>query len=320
MRKASTGDGWPDRRHPVTVPSPPSASDRIDGQVSATRKHGQTMSETFKYLAIKNWAKYQPDKKLRNKGASLPWVKDYTDKEFDADYCQLAPTERYVLDAMCRLTGRIGHNVPMNNQFIVSALAIPPRQRGNVQAAVKQLTSLGFLIPTNQEDRFSTGEKTCGEGEGRVATPQTEGEKDKPKEGMKEGRKEAPVATLPTPGVPSESLNPSDQELSQASDMYDLWFKKTTVGFLESGDGAWSDMNTAIGLIRTHGWEEVWSVFTGTWECPKTAGIRYHYDEKNDKSGFTFWAEKYELTRSTIQTWRNKLGAVKAAKAEVGAA
>jgi hypothetical protein len=95
--------------------------------------------------------------------------------------------------------------------------------------------------------------------------------------------------------------------------MYSLWFKKTTVGFLESTDGTRSDMDTAIGLIRTYGWEEVWSVFTGTWECPKTAGIRYH--ERDGKTGFTFWAEKYELTRSTIQTWRNKLDAQKDAKA-----
>ncbi len=124
------------------------------------------MADQSKYLAIKDWKKHQPDAKLRNKNASLPWIKDWTDKEFDADYCKLPPIERYTLDALCRLCGRIGNNIPNDRQFIGSALAIPRQHRRNVEAATTQLIGKGFLIPTNEKLRNPQSETSGGEGEG----------------------------------------------------------------------------------------------------------------------------------------------------------
>jgi hypothetical protein len=132
----------------------------------------------FKYLAIKNWHKYQPDKKFRAKDASMPWIKDWTAKEFDADYAALGPVARYALDAMCRLAGRIGGNVPNHGQWIVTALAVPGQHTGNLKTALRQLVGSGFLVPTNQRLRNLEVQEVGGEGEGSALPLESEVETD----------------------------------------------------------------------------------------------------------------------------------------------
>src|SRR5271170_2042217 len=99
----------------------------------------------MKYLTIKNWDKYQPDQKLKDKFASLKWVKDYTDKEFDSDYMDLTFFQRYVLDALCRLRGRLGHDIPYDDPTWVARLLHAVRTDApHIPHAVATLLARGF--------------------------------------------------------------------------------------------------------------------------------------------------------------------------------
>lgn len=100
-----------------------------------------------KFLAIKNWDKYQP-KDSKN----LPWIRDYKDKEFDPEYSRLTILQRYILDAICRLRGRYGRNIPNDPLWICRATAVLPRERHNATTAIQQLISSGFLVLTNEQD------------------------------------------------------------------------------------------------------------------------------------------------------------------------
>lgn len=105
------------------------------------------MGETFKYLSIKNWEEYQPmDTK------NLPWIRDYKDKDWDREFSQLTIMQRYMLDAICRLRGRHGRNLPNDLQWIVRATAVLPRERHNATTAIQQLINSGFLTLTNEQD------------------------------------------------------------------------------------------------------------------------------------------------------------------------
>lgn len=101
----------------------------------------------FKYLAVKNWERYQP-KDTKN----LPWIRDYKDKDWDADFSQLTVMQRYMLDAICRLRGRHGRNLPNDPLWIVRATSVLPRERHNATAAIQQLVNSGFLSITNEQD------------------------------------------------------------------------------------------------------------------------------------------------------------------------
>lgn len=104
-------------------------------------------NSTFKYIAIKNWRKYQSSKN----GNKSPWVKDYTDKDFHPEYSKLSMSQRYMLDACCRLRGRHGENLANDPQWICRATAVTPRERHNATTAIQQLVNSGFLVLTNQQ-------------------------------------------------------------------------------------------------------------------------------------------------------------------------
>lgn len=149
----------------------------------------------MKYLLIKNWDIFQPTEKLK-KGASVPWVKDYTDKEFDREYMNLSFFQRYVLDALCRMRGRLGHDIPYDDPtWVARLLHANRRDASHVAQAVLRLIADGFLIECFVED-------TSRELEG-------EGEKEN-KEGERKGEA-SPSATLSQPlkksikGVSSKS-------------------------------------------------------------------------------------------------------------------
>ena len=99
----------------------------------------------FKYLAIKNWSKFQSAK------ANSPWVKDYVEKDFDPEFGQLTLSQKGMLDACCRLRARRGSNLTNNPLWICSAVAIRAQERHNAVTAIGQLIDSGFLIPTNQQ-------------------------------------------------------------------------------------------------------------------------------------------------------------------------
>jgi len=101
-------------------------------------------SETtgFKFLAIKNWHKYQGGK-MKNGNEKRPWVKDYVDKDADT------------LDACCRLRGRIGKNLPNDPTWIGRALCVLPAERAHLSYAINALTKRHFLLLSNEEHDFT---------------------------------------------------------------------------------------------------------------------------------------------------------------------
>lgn len=111
------------------------------------------MSEEARFLAIKNWHRYQGGK-MKSGNERRPWVKDYVDKEADPEYGRLTAIMRYTLDACCRLRGRIGKNLPNDPTWIGRALCVLPAERAHLAYAVNALTKRGFLLLTNQQHGF----------------------------------------------------------------------------------------------------------------------------------------------------------------------
>jgi hypothetical protein len=152
------------------------------------------MSEKHKYLAIKNWHRYQPDNRLRSKDAVLPWIRDYCDREDDAEFRSLTMYQREVLQGLCRLVGRTRARLIQNDiTYIAGALHILPRERAHLPLAVSTLTSLGFLIPCNEQLKNEIGEKTGGEGEGEPLPLENENERDLSVSGLVSQSTETPA-------------------------------------------------------------------------------------------------------------------------------
>ncbi len=60
-----------------------------------------------KWLRIRNWQKYEPDGKLRNKEVRLVWIRDYTEKLENYDYIRLSLFERAVFEGVCLIAPRL---------------------------------------------------------------------------------------------------------------------------------------------------------------------------------------------------------------------
>jgi hypothetical protein len=99
-----------------------------------------------KYLAIKNWHKYQPDIIEHPQ-----WIRDWVNKELDSEYSRLTYCQRYVLDALCRLRGRIGRNIPNDSRYIVHALSTQRPDLVRAASVLRRLHEAGFLLLTDQQ-------------------------------------------------------------------------------------------------------------------------------------------------------------------------
>jgi hypothetical protein len=107
-----------------------------------------------KYLAIRNWAKFQSTTDKQGKsleGRRRTYILDFTDKESDSLYADLTIVQRYMIDACRRIRGRLGHNIPNDAMWVVRQLDIPFKERAKAAKAVSRLIEVGFLIPTGEE-------------------------------------------------------------------------------------------------------------------------------------------------------------------------
>jgi hypothetical protein len=105
---------------------------------------------TTKYLAIKDWAKYQAgtDRKGRQ---IMAWHKHNNSKDFDDTfYSGLTMFQRGLFDAICRARGR-GVNIPANIEALSRTVQALSVDRPRLPQAMIVLVSCGLLIPTNQE-------------------------------------------------------------------------------------------------------------------------------------------------------------------------
>lgn len=101
-----------------------------------------------KYLSIDGWEKYQ----TKTTG-SMKWIKDYTHKDMDdSDYSSLTALQRYVLDGVRRLRGRLGVNVDNDSTFIARAICLHNTDRAHLVHSLDTLITRKLLIPTNQRD------------------------------------------------------------------------------------------------------------------------------------------------------------------------
>jgi hypothetical protein len=107
-------------------------------------------AEEYKYLAIKNWKKYQPQ--LTGKPAH--YFRMYSGRDQDPDYSKLTFYQRYLADAILRLRARFGHNLRNDAVWIASAVCALGVDRHSIRRALGVLVASGFLLLTNQEDDF----------------------------------------------------------------------------------------------------------------------------------------------------------------------
>ena len=103
-------------------------------------------TESPKFIAIKNWDKYQTE--MRNK---VDWIKDYVEKDSDPDYANLTCLQRYVLDACCRLRGRFAHNLYNDPTWLAQVLHIGRKDAPHLPHAIRTLAARGFFALTNQQ-------------------------------------------------------------------------------------------------------------------------------------------------------------------------
>ena len=109
----------------------------------------------FKWLRIKNWKKYQPDARLRNKEARLKYVLDHIDKLDNYDYQQLTMFERALYEGVILIAGtRPSRSLPNDTTWIASALHVSRSERPRVSHALTVLQEHGYIIPTNTERFF----------------------------------------------------------------------------------------------------------------------------------------------------------------------
>jgi hypothetical protein len=162
--------------------------------------------DEFKYLAIKNWHKFQGGR-MRDENRPRAWIKNYLDKESDHDYSKLTCFQRYVLDACQRLRGRLGKNLPNDPVYIARAVCIVAEERHCLPQALRKLVLSGFLILSNQQTDTQRGEERRGE-EREITTARERAQNSPRKNGVATNFPD-PAASSPDGSKPDQN-RPSD--------------------------------------------------------------------------------------------------------------
>jgi hypothetical protein len=126
-----------------------------------------------KYLAIRNWSKFQSIADAHGKsleGRRREWIRDYCEKETDSVYAELSLMGRYLIDACRRLRGKLGRNLPNDHMWILRQLDVHPTERGRATHALEMLVGRGLLVPTNEQHDKSLKPETPLEVEVKVET------------------------------------------------------------------------------------------------------------------------------------------------------
>lgn len=144
----------------------------------------------MKWLRLRNWKKYQPDDRLRNKEARLPWIRDYTEKLENYDYLKLTIFQRGLFEGICLIAGtRPSRSLPNDPAWIARELHVNRAERSHVPRTLVALQEHGYLIATNTEKFFED------EDEFAVREGEREGEGDRKGEGSQSASKLASSAS-----------------------------------------------------------------------------------------------------------------------------
>lgn len=113
-----------------------------------------------KYLAVKNWEKYQP---AYTSGQRARWIRSWVDKYDDLIYSRLSVFQRHILDGIRDMRGKLGKNPPADEQWLCNALALHRGERSHVGTTLQRLQDDGFLVLTNQQNDENFSRKRRGE-------------------------------------------------------------------------------------------------------------------------------------------------------------
>lgn len=104
----------------------------------------------YKYLAIKNWQKYNPNLKAPDRPAK--YVIDVCDRDADREWSALSMFQRELLQGLIRLRGRFARNPHNDSTWIARALCVIGTDRPHLQHAIDTLIVHGFLLLSNQRN------------------------------------------------------------------------------------------------------------------------------------------------------------------------
>jgi hypothetical protein len=108
------------------------------------------MSEpTPKFLAIKNWRKYQA---IEDDGGRAPWIKDYVDKDTDIERMKLTGFQAAILDRLYRLRARHAHILHNDITWLIQATYLKHRDATHMPHTIRTLITHNFIIPTDDEN------------------------------------------------------------------------------------------------------------------------------------------------------------------------
>lgn len=170
------------------------------------------MTDEPKYLAIKNWDKYQSGKK------GWDWIKDYVNQDDDKDLAKLSMFQRGLLQELRRVRGRSGKNIDNDLDLIASATHAIGTDRARLKNAIKTLIERKILVLTNQQVDFV--EEKRGEERRRDIKPEPEIQKLAPK-------KTQTIRPETSSGLKAVMLLPlnSGEEFAVTEEDFEVWKK-----------------------------------------------------------------------------------------------
>jgi hypothetical protein len=105
-----------------------------------------------KYLAIRNWEKYQADKNGNVPNGAAPWCKLHTSTLDDSDWLEWSWVTRGVWSALLALRSRCGQNLPCEPSKIILMLGSRRKMAQDALRVISELTLSGHLILTDQQN------------------------------------------------------------------------------------------------------------------------------------------------------------------------
>lgn len=136
----------------------------------------EAIQPEFKYLAIKNWSRYQG---LQD-GRPAPWIKDWCDKDMDAGRMTLTLAQAGLLDRLQRLRGKLGKNLCIGKssaediqtvlsecsagvQTVLRQAFVGPQEMKNAVKFIAVLADKKFIFLTNTANSVASTEDSRGE-------------------------------------------------------------------------------------------------------------------------------------------------------------
>lgn len=117
-----------------------------------------------KFLAIKNWRKYQD---IEDDLGHAPWIKDFVDKDSDINRMKLTVFQAGVLDRLYRLRARNAHILHNDITWLIQATHMRHRDAAHMAHTIHTLIAQNFIIPTDDENFEASAAVEVRKGRGK---------------------------------------------------------------------------------------------------------------------------------------------------------